>query len=139
MIAEHFCVLNARLGEHLCALVKEIFVDPARWLPVLVGNELVSALCFCHCLGFLFEFLGEWDIVEECPWVVELAIPCSFEIFHRLKDLGKFLVTNEGEEGCIDAVGIGIVGCIIVTYDSVKRSSWLIGSCEEVSDDDGEW
>lgn len=41
------------------------------------------------------EFVGEWLVVEEGPWVVELVVPRPLEIFHRLDELAKLLVANE--------------------------------------------
>lgn len=37
-------------------------------------------LCCGACLSF--ELFREWLIVEEGPWIVELVVPCSFEIAH---------------------------------------------------------
>lgn len=63
----------------------------------------VSAFCLCLFLCAAFEFFGEGDVVEECPWVVEFRVPRSLEILHSLNHSINFLVANEGEERRVDA------------------------------------
>lgn len=42
----------------------------------------VDAFRFRLGLCFSLEFGGEGFVVEECPWVVELVVPGSFQILH---------------------------------------------------------
>ena len=54
----------------------------------------VIAFCFGRRSCLLLELFGERDVVEEGPWVVELGIPCSFEVVHRLDHPINFLIPN---------------------------------------------
>ena len=58
-------------------------------------DDLVLDLSFCVLSGLPLEFLREWDVVDEGPWVVEFVVPCPLEILHRLNELAKLLVADE--------------------------------------------
>ena len=53
---------------------------------MLFRNDLVADLCFCESLCSFFEFLRKVYIVEEGPRIVELVVPCPFEVLHGLND-----------------------------------------------------
>src|SRR6187402_3025643 len=57
-------------------------------------NITIDTLCFRLCASPPFELLCEWHVVEECPRVVELRIPCSFEIPHGLHHSIDLLVAD---------------------------------------------
>lgn len=62
-----------------------------------MGGITILAFCLGFCLCPLFEFLRERLIVEENPWVIELAIPGPFQISHRWNQLIQLFVTYEGD------------------------------------------
>lgn len=70
---------------------------------MIFGNDMVGNLGGGHGGGFPFEFVGEGDIIEECPRVVEFMVPCFFELLHSGKEVGELSITNKGEEGGIDS------------------------------------
>lgn len=45
----------------------------------------ISSLGFGCCSRSSLEFFGERDIIEERPGIVELGVPCSLQIVHRLQ------------------------------------------------------
>lgn len=88
---------------------------------------VVGAVCFCFGLGAFLEFFGERDIVEECPGVVELAVPCSFEVAHSREEFVEFFITDEGEEGGIYARRVRVVSAIEV--GTPERFGRLANGC----------
>lgn len=62
-------------------------------------------MAFCARFGGCetFEFFGEGDIVEECPGIIELVVPCSLQISHRLHHAIHLLIANQRQESRIDA------------------------------------
>ena len=78
------------------------------------GDDVVRAVCFCFGLCEFLEFLGERDVVEEGPRIVELAVPCSLEVAHAGEEFVEFFVADKGEKGRIYSRGVGVVCAIIV-------------------------
>ena len=88
-------ILHAILFQDLCGFFPEIFVDKVWHFPVFFRDGMVRAFRFRYCLGSSLEFFCEGDIVEECPWIVEFMVPCTFEFAHRGEEIFQFLVANE--------------------------------------------
>jgi hypothetical protein len=107
-------VLDVVLLEDAHRFFEEVARDPRRRRPVLGWDGVVRAICFGLGLGELLELFGEGHVVEEGPGVVELVVPCSFEVAHRRKEVEEFLVAHEGEEGSVYARGVGVVGTVVV-------------------------
>ena len=76
------------------------------------GNELVIALCFGFGASAPFEFLREWNIVEEGPGIIEFRVPGTFEVAHGLDHTVNLFIAHEREDGRWDTGGIGRVGGI---------------------------
>ena len=70
-------------------------VGYGAWL-LAKGVPTIIAFCFGRRLCSLLELFGERDVVEEGPWVVELGVPCSFEVVHGLDHLMNFLISDQG-------------------------------------------
>lgn len=95
VVALHACVLHALIGEQLRALLHHISVDP-RWdLPVLFWDDLVGNLGLGVFPCFSLEFLGERDVVDESPRVVEFTVPGSLQVLHGLDQLAKLFVAHQ--------------------------------------------
>ena len=92
-------------------------------------DGMVGAFRFRDCLSLFFEFVGEWDIVEEGPGIVEFVVPCFFELSHGRDEFMKFLVTDEGEERRIDARRVGTVGSIVLVGMSPEWFRWFAYGC----------
>lgn len=60
-------------------------------------------LCFSFLSCPSFEFLREWHVIEKGPWVIELMIPGSFQVPHRLNNSVKLLISNQRQQSCIDS------------------------------------
>lgn len=114
VVGNHVAVLYVMLFEYLGAFLEEVVVDPAGDGPVFFGDELIVAFGFCFGAGAMFEFFGEGDVVEEGPGVVELVVPGSFEVFHGLDHAVDFFIADEGEDCCVDAGGVWVVGGVVV-------------------------
>lgn len=128
VVGDQVAVLDILFGEDLGAFVEEVVVDPGGNGPVVFGDEFVAALGFCLGAGAGFEFVGEGDVVEEGPGVVEFVVPGPFEVSHGLDHAVNFLVADEGEDGCIDSGGIGIVGGVVIC--SPELAGGFVGFCE---------
>lgn len=85
VVGELIGVLNLVVQQELDGFLVEVLVDPCRHVPVLRRDELVVDIRLGSCPRRLLELFCEWHIVEECPWVVELVIPCALEVAHRLQ------------------------------------------------------
>lgn len=59
------------------------------------------------------ELLRERDVVEEDPWVIELAVPGPFQVANCGDQVVKFFVPYEGNERGIGAGRVGAVGGIV--------------------------
>ena len=123
-------VLDVVLFQDPGRLFEEVGTDPRRSRPVVFRDCVVGALCFCGGLGLALELIREWDIVEEGPGVVELAIPGAFKVSHCGEELVELFVADEGEERGVDAGGIwGVwgVGCV----GAPEGLGWLADWIEE--------
>jgi hypothetical protein len=105
VVRHHVGVLHVVLLEDLGRLDEQVVVDPRGHLPVLVGDQLVSALGLGGGLGLLLELGREWDVVEEGPRVVELVVPRLLEVAHGLQHAVELLVAHQGQQGGVDARG----------------------------------
>lgn len=133
-------VLDVLLLQHLDRLMEEVHVDPRWHLPVflrdqLCSRQLVSRLSLIHPLHrrtvanfglgggtrLPLELLIEGLVVEEGPRIIELVVPCPLEIAHRHQHVIQLPVAHEGNNGGVDAVGIGVIGRIVVSFDSSQR------------------
>lgn len=103
MVADLAGILDVVFFEDLCGFFIEVLADPAGHLPVFFGDDVIFALCGGGLLGAPLEFVGKGDVVEEGPGVVVLVIPGGLELFHGGDELAEFFVSDEGEEGGIDA------------------------------------
>lgn len=70
-------------------------------------RHTISAFRLCRSTRLAFEFGGKGDIVEEGPRVVELVVPCPFQILHRLQHPFELFITDECQEGRGDSSGSG--------------------------------
>lgn len=82
VVAQHVRVLDIVLLEDVCALDKQVMVDPAGDFPVLCRDELVADFGLGHGTGSVLELFGEGYVVEEGPRVVELVVPCTLQVAH---------------------------------------------------------
>ena len=82
VVAQHVRVLNIVLLEDVCALDKQVMVDPAGDFPVLCRDELVADFGLGHGTCSVLELFGERYVVEEGPRVVELVVPCTLQVAH---------------------------------------------------------
>lgn len=114
VIARHARILYIVLLQDFGGFVKEFLADPRGHIPVLFGDSVIFAFCFRNFLCRLLEGVGKWDIVEKCPGVIKFVVPCGFQLFHGRDEFVKFFITDEREEGGIDAGGIKAVGFIVV-------------------------
>ena len=60
-----------------------------------------------------FEFFVKWYVVEKAPRVIELGVPRSLKIHHRLYHTVNFLIPYQREKGRIYARRIRII-CSVV-------------------------
>lgn len=86
-------VLDFVLFQNLDGFLVDVVVDPRWFLPVLLRDDLVSALSLGGCACLLLELFGKGNIVEKGPWVVELVVPCPLEIVHGIKHALQFFVS----------------------------------------------
>ena len=103
VVADFARVLHAVFTEDLGGFLVEVLADPGRHVPVFFRDDVVVALGFGDGLSAPFELVGEGDVVEEGPGVVEFVVPRCFELFHGGNEFVEFFVADEGEEGGIDA------------------------------------
>ena len=82
VVGHHVAVLYILLLEDLRTFLEKVFVDPARRLPVFCRNHLIVALRLRGSRGLALELFGKRLVVEKSPWVIELAVPSTFEISH---------------------------------------------------------
>lgn len=61
------------------------------------------ALGLGHSLGFLLEFIGEGNVVEEDVRVVKFVVPSSFDVVHSPQQVAKFLIANQRDQSGIGA------------------------------------
>lgn len=61
---------------------------------MLFWDQLISAFGFGVGSGHSFELLGEGLVVEESPWVIELVVPCLFQLLHASHYLLEFAVPH---------------------------------------------
>ena len=61
---------------------------------MLFWDEVVFAFRFCLGLSKFLEFVGERDIVEEGPGIVEFVVPGSFEVTHGGDEVVKFFIAD---------------------------------------------
>ncbi len=77
-------------------------------------DHVVGAVCFCFGLREFLKFVGEGHIVEEGPGVIELGVPCSFEIAHAREEFVKFFIADEGEESSVYSGRVRVIGAVVV-------------------------
>lgn len=106
VVAEHVGILDIVLLQYVGALDKQVLVDPAGHLPVLLWHNLVAHLGLGGGARGLFELFGKGNVVEEGPGVVELVVPSPFEILHGLEDAGQLFIADEREQGGVDAIRV---------------------------------
>lgn len=82
MVRDLVGILDPFFLQHFDGLLVEIIVDPRGDVPVLLGDELVPGLGLGRGARLALEFLGEGDVVEEGPRVVELVVPRGLEVDH---------------------------------------------------------
>ena len=92
------------------------------------GSHTIMTFGLRFGLRTLLEFGREGDIVEECPRVVELAIPCSFQVTHRGEHALQFLIPHQRQKCSIDPGRIWVVGGIGVSLCPPKWLSRFSGS-----------
>ena len=83
VVRDTVCVLDVIFFQDLGRFFKQVGADPGRGGPVVFGDCVVGAFRFCGGLSLSLEIVGEGDIVEEGPGVVELAVPGALEVAHR--------------------------------------------------------
>ncbi len=114
VVGDHVAVLCAFLREHFAAFTHQVVIYPVGDGPVFLRDEFVVAGGVGLGAGFDLEFLCKGDVVEEGPGVVEFMVPGAFEVAHGLHHAVNFFVAYEGEDGRINARGVGVVGGVIV-------------------------
>lgn len=63
------------LGRHLFQVMVVLrFIDPFRWVPILVANKREAHLGTGKVSNTFFEFVGEGHFVKESPGVVMFTI-----------------------------------------------------------------
>lgn len=72
------------------------------------------AFCFCFLLGRFFEFVGEGDVVEEGPGVVEFAVPRLFQIAHGAYHTVQLFIADQRQQRRRDSRRVGVVCCVVV-------------------------
>ena len=88
-------VLHVLFLEYFDRLLVDIIIDPGWDGPVIAWDSMIVALRLGLGLSFLFELLGERDIVEECPRIVKFGVPRSLEIAHGREEIFKLSVSDE--------------------------------------------
>lgn len=78
-------------------------------------------------LRLLLEFVCEGLVVEEGPWVIELAVPCALQIVHGRNHIVHLFVSDQRQEGSIDAIRVFsiwriLVGCAMEDAFGFARS-----------------
>ena len=124
-------VLHFVLLENLSGLLVEFLADPVRHGPVFIRNDMVVAFGFGDGLGAPFEFVGEGDVVEESPRVVEFVVPCCLELFHGRNEVVEFFIADEGEERGVDAGWGGGVWGVVACCVAPERLGRLTDGVEE--------
>ena len=59
------------------------------------GSFTVMAFCLCLSLRLDLKFVCEFDVVEECPGVIELMVPRSLKILHCLDHPQKLIIPDQ--------------------------------------------
>jgi len=95
---------------------------------MLFRDNFVATLGVGFGLSLAHELFGERHVIEEGPRVVELSVPGTFKIAHRLKHTLKLLVTHESKQGGVDAGGALGAGFVAWT-GTCKNALGLAGSC----------
>ena len=125
-------VLDVLLRQHLGTLFHDISVDPIRYVPVFLRDDLVLDLGLCVFASLSLELLSEGYVVDKSPRVVELVVPSPLEVFHGLDQLDELLIANEGQQCGIDAIAVGIVGVVVVAVNTMQGLGRFVGFCIEV-------
>lgn len=95
VVANFVGVLDVVFGEDLSGFEVEVVVDPGRGFPVVFRDDVVGDIGFGECGGSSFEFIGEGDVVEEGPRVVELVVPSGFKHLHGGYELMEFFIPHK--------------------------------------------
>ena len=95
VVADFVGVLDVVFREDFGGLEVEVVVDPGGCFPVIFGDDVVGDIGFGQCGGGSFEFIGEGDVVEEGPGVVELVVPGGFKHLHGWYELMEFFVPHK--------------------------------------------
>lgn len=122
-------VLDAVVGKDGCGFGEEGGVDPGWCGPVRRGDCGEGYRSGGGGADAAFEGLGEGLVVEESPGIVEFVVEGCFEIADGLDELFELGVADEGEEGGFYAVGVGIIGRIVVAIDAVERTGRFVDNC----------
>lgn len=69
-----------------------------KWRRTIVAFRLGGGL------RLLLEFLCEGLVVEEGPRVIELAVPCALQVIHGRNHIIYLFVSDERQEGGVDAI-----------------------------------
>lgn len=118
VVGEQVRILHVLFLQQVGGFFEQIHVDPGRDCPVFFRDELVPDLGGGKGRGAHFEFFREGLVIEESPGIVEFGVERLFEVGHRLQEVVELGVADEGNDGGIDAVGIGIVRGVIVAFDA---------------------
>lgn len=127
MVGHHIGVLNTILLQDFGRFFVKVHVDPRWHLPVLLWNQLISALGLCEFLGFSLEFLGKWDVVEEGPGVVEFVVPRALEIAHRREHILELFISYESQQGGVDSCGAGGARCVF--FGCIRQDAFWFARC----------
>ena len=95
MIRDLITILHIVLLKNFRRLLEKVHVNPRRSRPVILWYGVIVAFCICSSLSLPLELFCEGDIIEEGPWVVELAVPRPLEIVHRRDKIVQFFVSHQ--------------------------------------------
>ena len=129
VVGDFVGVLDAVFGEEGGGFGEEGGVDPGWGGPVGGGNCGEGYRGGGGGADAAFEGFGEGLVVEEGPGIVEFVVEGCFEIADGLDELFELGVADEGEEGGFYAVGVGIIGRIVVAIDAVERTGRFVDNC----------
>lgn len=132
MVRELVGVLNVVLLEDVHGLLVQVIIDPGWLIPMFSRDDLyqtVLAVCPCghymtvpltivalglgRSLRLIHKLFAEWDFVEKRPGVIELVIPCPFEIAHGLQHTLQLFVSHQSQQSRINSsrwVRVGRIG-----------------------------
>ena len=77
-------------------------------------DGLVAAFLVHQLLRLALELFTKRFVVEEGPRIVEFVVPTLLQLFYGRKQVIQLAVSYQGQNGSVDAWGVGIIGGVVI-------------------------